>query len=155
MEQIPDSQISYVLATRIHLPESEVYNLKIFLLCFPFFTIVVLLNGERKIKHVGHKDCRFSSFSSMRQPVRRCRDATLFEILMGSLVLRLSPMTMSKVSKECQRQNSRQRGHPTYPTASNFHGQTAGGFQYSLRLQHPEKIHSELVPSPTGWHYFH
>ena len=71
---------------------------------------------------------------------------------MGSLFLKLNPATLSKASRECQRQNSRQGA--TEPAASDFHGQTVGGWLYSLRLQHPEKIHPEFGASPTRCHYW-
>ena len=64
---------------------------------------------------------------------------------MGSLLLKLNPATLSKVSRECQRQNSRQGA--TEPAASDFHGQTVGGWLNS------EKIHPEVGASPTRCHY--
>ena len=130
----PDSQISFVLSARIpawklSLQSEDFPSLLLF---FPPQLFFFSMEKEIFIKHVGHKDCRFSSFSSTRQPIRRCRDADLCEPLMGSLLLKLNPATLSKASRECQRQNSRLRA--TKPVASDFHGQTVGGWLYSLRL---------------------
>ena len=49
------------------------------------------MEKENNIKHMGHKHYRFSSFSSIRQPVRRCRDANLCETLMGVFGLEVQP----------------------------------------------------------------
>lgn len=104
-KKCPDSQISFVLSARISAWKLSLQSEDFpSLLLFPPNTqLLFSMERENIIKHGGHKDCRFSSFSSMRQPIRRCRDADLCETLMGFLLLKLNPAT--KVSRECQRQN--------------------------------------------------
>merc|ERR1712107_578766 len=52
--------------------------------------------------------------------------------------------------RECQGQDPGQGGNPPGPAEVDLRWQAAGGWQDSVRLQHPEGVHSSPCPQAEG-----
>ena len=56
-----------------------------------------------------------------------------------------------RYNRKCQGQNSRQRGYPAWPAASDLRRQAAGGRPHPVRLQHPEGVHPPPGAQAARW----